>query len=169
MEVRRISPQDLDSFYALFGEVSAEGKYSARAVPPPKDAVSHGLKKADENNWPVYVVEDDGIIVGSAEAYPESFCSVGGDSRIAILGMQVKQSHRRRGYGEALLSAVVAHCKSLDFKAIDLSVLKSNEAARHLYKKTGFVWVEDSPTCTLPNGQEDQPEKMRLVLQPIDR
>ena len=168
MEVRPISLRDLDSFYALFCEVSAEGKYSARAAPPPKDAVSHALKKAEENSWPIYVVEDGGVIVGSAEAYPESFCRDGGDSRVAILGMQVKQGHRRRGYGEALLSAVVAHCKSLDFTAIDLSVVKSNEAARNLYKKAGFVWIEDSPKCLLPNGQEDQPEKMRLALQPGD-
>ncbi|MDG9922697.1 MULTISPECIES: GNAT family N-acetyltransferase [unclassified Pseudomonas] len=164
MEVRRICQQDLDAFYALFGEVNAEGKYSARATPPPKDAVRHALKTAEENNWPIYVAEEGNNVIASAEAYPESFCREGGDAQVAILGMQVKQDYRRRGYGEALLSAVIRHCKNLDFTSIDLSVLKSNEAARNLYKKAGFAWVEDLPVCTRPDGREDQPEKMRLVL-----
>ncbi|HSX71509.1 MAG TPA: GNAT family N-acetyltransferase, partial [Pseudomonas sp.] len=123
-----------------------------------------GLRKAEENSWPIYVAVDGGDIVGSAEAYPESFCRDDGDSRIAILGMQVKLGHRRRGYGEALLSAVIAHCKNLDFTAIDLSVVKSNEAARNLYRKAGFVWVADAPKFFLPNGLEDQSEIMRLKL-----
>ncbi len=166
MHVRAISTHDLDSFYALFSEVNAEGRFSTRRTPPPKDAIARALAQVEANDWPLYVIEQDGIIIASAEAYPQSFCRQGGNERTGILGMQVKQGYRRRGYGALLLNAVIEHGRRLGFEAIELTVLKSNEAARSLYAKNGFVWVEDLPACVLPNGQEDQLERMRLVLEP---
>ncbi|PBQ09309.1 hypothetical protein CCL23_12980 [Pseudomonas syringae] len=47
---------------------------------------------------------------------------------------------------------------------IDLFVFKSNTAARSLYKKLGFTWVEDLPPCKLPCGTAEQPIKMRHAL-----
>ena len=164
MEVRPIAISDLHSFYALFCEVSAEGRFSARSTPPPIEAVERALAQVAKNNWPVYVIEQEHQIVGSAEAYPESFCRAGGSNYTGILGMQVRADYRRRGYGVALLSAVITHCREQGFSAIDLSVLKSNTAARSLYEKAGFAWVEDLPVCTLASGVTDQPVKMRLVL-----
>lgn len=164
MEVRPITLNDLNAFYALFSEVSAEGRYSARPSPPPIQAMERALKQVVENHWPVYVIEHEGQIVGSAEAYPDSFCRPGGSELIAILGMQVKREYRRNGYGCALLSAVIRHCRGAGFNSVDLSVFKSNTAARSLYKKLGFMWVEDLPPCTLPCGTAEQPIKMRLAL-----
>lgn len=68
MEVRPIAISDLHSFYALFCEVSAEGRFSARSTPPPIEAVERALVQVAKNNWPVYVIEQDHQIVGSAEA-----------------------------------------------------------------------------------------------------
>ena len=164
MEVRPIDIKDLHGFYALFREVTAEGKYSARIEVPPIEAISRALIQVGENDWPVYVLDDGGRILGSAEAYPESFCRAGGDDRIAILGMQISRDLRRCGHGSALLAAVVSHCRHAGFTCIDLTVLKSNTAARSLYDKFGFVWLEDLPPCKLASGMVDQPERMRLVL-----
>ncbi|MBA1203257.1 GNAT family N-acetyltransferase [Pseudomonas capeferrum] len=80
------------------------------------------------------------------------------------LGMQVTRDFRRRGYGAALLGAVVDHCREAGFACIQLTVLKSNSAARSLYDKVGFVWLEDLPPCTLASRVADQPERMRLPL-----
>lgn len=164
MEVRPVTLYDLDAFYSLFCEVSAEGRYSARPSPPPIQAIERALAQVVENHWPVYVIEHEGRIIGSAEAYPDSFCRPGGSELIGILGMQVKREYRRNGYGIALLSAVIRHCRGVGFNSVDLSVFKSNTAARSLYKKLGFTWVEDLPPCTLPCGSTEQPIKMRLAL-----
>lgn len=164
MEVRPITSQDLNGFYSLFCEVSAEGRFCARATPPPIEAIARALGQVEKNDWPVYVVERDGEIIGSAEAYPESFCQKDGRSDVGLLGMQVKQPFRRCGYGTALLEAVLTHCRESGFNAVELSVLKSNAAARALYEKAGFVWLEDLSACTLPSGAPDQLQKMRLVL-----
>ncbi|VVP78609.1 hypothetical protein PS910_01747 [Pseudomonas fluorescens] len=164
MQVRAISLHDLESFYDLFCEVNGEGLFSSRATPPPKHAVARALAQVVANDWPLYVIEQDGVILASAEAYPESFCCKSGSPLIGVLGMQVKHGYRRRGYGALLLHAVIEHGKRLGFEAIELTVLKSNAAARALYDKVGFAWVEDLLPCVLPSGQEDQLEKMRLGL-----
>ncbi|MFJ4067713.1 GNAT family N-acetyltransferase [Pseudomonas sp. NPDC089996] len=143
MEVRPITLNDLDGFYSLFCEVSAEGRYSARLNPPPVEAVERALIHATQNDWPVYVIERDGEIVGSAEAYPESFCRPGGCESVGVLGMQVKREYRRNGYGFALLSTLLAHCRDAGFTSVDLSVFESNLAARSLYDKLGFKWIEN--------------------------
>jgi ribosomal protein S18 acetylase RimI-like enzyme len=164
MTIRRINASDLDGFYSLFSDVNAEGRFSARSTPPPKEAIARALAKVEEHDWPVYVLEDSGTIIGSAEAYPESFCRSGGDALIGILGMQIRKEHRRHGHGAALLSAVMAHCVRDGFHSIELSVLKSNLAARKLYGKAGFIWVEDLQICKLPSGRIDQSQRMRLEL-----
>jgi ribosomal protein S18 acetylase RimI-like enzyme len=164
MDVRAIKISDLDGFYSLFCDVSAEAQFSARSTPPPIEAVARALALVEKNSWPVYVIELAGQIVGSAEAYPESFCQAEGKTDVGILGMQVKREFRGCGYGAALLSAVARHCREIGFSSIELSVLKSNTAAKSLYVKAGFTWVEDLPMCVLPSGAADQPMKMRLLL-----
>ncbi|MGI4841211.1 MAG: GNAT family N-acetyltransferase [Janthinobacterium lividum] len=164
MEVRPITLNDLNAFYSLFCEVIAEGRYSARPSPPPIPAIEPALAQVVENHWPVYVIEHEGQVIGSAEAYPDSFCRPGGSELTGILGMQVKREYRRNGYGFALRSAVIRHGRGAGFNSVDLSVFKSNTAARSLYKKLGFTCVEDLPPCKLPCGTVEQPIKMRLAL-----
>jgi len=164
MEVRQITLNDINGFYSLFCEVNADGRYSARSTLPPLDAIERALTQVVKKSWPVYVTEDDGQIVGSAEAYPESFCRPGGSDSVAILGMQVKREYRRNGRGSALLSAVIEHCRGAGFTWVDLSVFESNKPARSLYEKLGFTRLEDLPPCTLTCGKIEQPIKMRLAL-----
>lgn len=164
MEVRRVSLDDVQPVFELYCEVSAEGKYPARTNPPSIETFERALAEVEANGWPVYVVEHAAELVGNASVYPESFCRAGGDRHIGFLGMQVKQGFRRRGYGAALLTAVVKHCRDTDFHTIELMVLKSNTAARSLYDSFGFVWVEDLPPCTLGSGVIDHPVRMRLTL-----
>ncbi|MOA69634.1 hypothetical protein D3C78_1979320 [compost metagenome] len=49
-------------------------------------------------------------------------------------------------------------------RRVDLTVLKSNGPAIHLYERFAFRWVADLPPCSLPNGRPDQPQRMRLLL-----
>ncbi|WP_409457137.1 N-acetyltransferase family protein [Pseudomonas oryzihabitans] len=164
MEVRKITLSDIKGFYALFCEVNAEGSYSARSTPPPLEVIERALMKAVSKCWPVYVIEHNGLIVGSAEAYPESFCQSSGSDSIGVLGMQVKREYRRNGHGSALLSAVIEHCRDAGFTSVDLSVFESNKPARILYEKFCFAHLEDLPPCTLACGKLEQPIKMRLSL-----
>jgi len=164
MGVRKIRTNDLDGFYDLFVQVNAEGRFSPWALPPSKQVVARALADVKQNDWAVYVVEERERIIGSAEAYPESFCRNGGDDRVAILGMQVQREQRGKGHGRRLLTAVIDHCEQDGFKSVELAVLKSNAPAIALYEQAGFTWVEDLDTCRMPDGRQDQPQRMRRVL-----
>lgn len=164
MAVRRVSLDDVQSVFELYCEVSAEGNYPASTNPPTVEPFTRALAQVDANGWPMYVAEHAAEFVGAASAYPESFCKAGGASGIGLLGMHVRQAFRGRGHGAALLTAVVEHCRAAGFDAIELIVLKSNIAARSLYDRFGFVWVEDLPPCTLGSGVIDHPVKMHLLL-----
>jgi ribosomal protein S18 acetylase RimI-like enzyme len=164
MKIRRVNPDDAQAVFDLFCEVSAEGNYPARASPPSIETFKRALVQVQANDWPKYVAEHERLLVGSASVYPDSFCRPGGDSRLGYLGMQVKHESRGRGYGTALLQALVNHCRQSGFDAIELMVLRSNIAARRLYDGFGFIWVEDMPACTLGSGVVDYPLKMRLAL-----
>lgn len=164
MPPRRIRSADLDAFHDLLSQVVAEGRYSSRPFAPPKTVVARALERAGENGWTVYVVEREGRIVATAEAYPDSYCRPEGDARVGILGMQVHAAWRRQGLGRCLLETVIEHCRGQGMHCVELTVFKSNHAALALYERYGFSRVADLPACRLPAGHLDQPQRMRLLL-----
>lgn len=161
---RKIRMSDLDAFHELFSQVTAEGLYSTRPGAPPKAVIARALERAGDNGWAVYVIEHEGRIIATAEAYPDSYCRPEGDAAVGILGMQVHANWRRQGLGKRLLERVIRHCREQGMRRIELTVLKSNQPAIALYLKYGFVWLEDLPPCHLPGGQADLPQRMRLAL-----
>ena len=164
MSPRKIRPGDLDGFHQLFSEVAAEGLFSTRPCAPPKAVIARALDKAEANGWAVYVIEHEGRIIASAEAYPDSFCRADGDASVGILGMQVQRQWRRQGLGRMLLETLIGHCREQGMGSIELNVFKSNAAALALYQRFGFEWIADLPVCQMPAGHTDQPQKMRLLL-----
>ncbi|TBU86608.1 GNAT family N-acetyltransferase [Phytopseudomonas dryadis] len=164
MHLRKIRSSDLDAFHALFCEVAAEGRFSTRPGAPPKALIASALQRAERTGWAVYVIEREGRLIATAEAYPDTYCRPEGDPLTGILGMQVLAAWRRQGLGQRLLAVVIEHCREQGFGGIELSVLKSNQAAIALYLKHGFVWREDLPPCRLPDGRADQAQRMRLDL-----
>ena len=164
MNISKIQASDLAGFHALFAEVSGEGLFSVSTQAPPIQAIERALVAVEQHDWPVYVAVQNGQIVGSAEAFPDSFCRPQGDPQVGLLGMQVKRTFRRHGHGTALLEAVMRHARRIGFTGIELTVLKSNHAALALYDKVGFTWLQDLDTCVLPGGVQDQLQRMRLAF-----
>lgn len=164
MQPRRLRPGDLDGFHALFSEVAAEGLFSTRPCAPPKAVIARALEKAQHNGWAVYVIEHDGRIIATAEAYPDNYCRPEGDPAVGVLGMQVQARWRRHGLGRLLLETLIDHCREQGMGRIELQVFKSNHAALALYGRYGFAWVADLPPCQMPAGHQDQAQRMGLDL-----
>jgi ribosomal-protein-alanine N-acetyltransferase len=62
-----------------------------------------------------------------------------GVRRGGITSIAVDPSHRRRGFGRALMAAALAHLKSNGVDEADLEVNVVNRAAQSLYGASGFV------------------------------
>lgn len=160
MTIRLIAVGDLRDYYQLFSNVIAEGGFFARTRPPPIEAVARALAQAVSRQWPVWVAEHRGVIIGSAEVWPDSFCRPGGSERVGLLGMQIHRNYRGQGHGRALLMAVIKHCRETPFDGVELSVLLSNVAARTLYGQAGFIEIQGSTG----SGATDSAMIMRLKL-----
>ncbi len=56
-----------------------------------------------------------------------------------ITNIAVHPDHRRRGYGAAIVHALLRHAKDCRLESVSLEVRASNEAAISLYRAAGFA------------------------------
>jgi RimJ/RimL family protein N-acetyltransferase len=84
----------------------------------------------------VFVVEDDGAIVGrlsvARDPHPAS-------RHVADLGLMVAAAHRRRGIGRVLLERAVEWARGAGVRKLELHVFPHNAPAIALYESFGFV------------------------------
>ena len=71
-----------------------------------------------------------------------------------ITNVAVHPDERRRGFGRALMEAVIAEARARDLFQIALEVRTSNQAAISLYERDGFVIAGRRPNF-YRNPQED--------------
>lgn len=86
------------------------------------EGVSHVRLARDENRWAV------------------GFCSFWRVvDEVHINNLAVRQSHRRRGVGRALLVRVLSDARALGATRVLLEVRRSNDQAQRLYESLGFT------------------------------
>jgi len=83
-------------------------------------------------------------------------------------GMYVSPAHRRGGLGRALMSAAVAHARTVSgVRLVTLSVSDSTPAARRLYEAVGFrVWGTE-PQALQYEGRLVDEHHMTLLLDEV--
>lgn len=91
-----------------------------------RDRAAEGLKLVALDSRPVALV--------AATAQPEG---------LYLYSMWVRDSHRGRGIGEALVRTVQAWAAEEGWKIVRLRVHDHNLPARRLYERLGFVDVEE--------------------------
>lgn len=60
---------------------------------------------------------------------------------LQIINVAVRRGEERRGYGLLLMDAVDRYCREAGIVSVSLEVRRSNEAARALYERVGYVAV----------------------------
>jgi L-phenylalanine/L-methionine N-acetyltransferase len=136
--VRRADPGDAAALVELAEQIGREeGRWiltSAgwRSVADERRYLKTVQRHADAA---VYVVEDDGRIVGrlslSRDPHPSS-------QHVADLGLMVAAEYRRRGIGRALLEQAVRWAQESGVRKLELHVFTWNEPAVALYESFGF-------------------------------
>ena len=128
-ELISYSPQDLADLNALMRELSATS-FCSEAL----------LKSAlDDANVHVYVIRDGGHIVASGTLYLKHTL----EFTIAdIESVVVSAKCRGRGYGKALMMAMVEAAKGFKAHHIQLTSNPSRIAANRLYQSLGFERYE---------------------------
>jgi GNAT superfamily N-acetyltransferase len=78
---------------------------------------------------------------------------------VNLMAMWLAPSHRGTGASEQLVSAVVAWAKSESARCVRLHVIKSNDPARRLYERCGFLQTGHETRC-----ENDDRIELRMEL-----
>jgi GNAT superfamily N-acetyltransferase len=91
----------------------------------------------------VYVVEDEGELVGFASGGRERAGEIGYTGELYAL--YVLDAFQRRGYGRELVRAVVAGLLEMGLEEMIIWVLRDNPPARLFYERLGGIYVRAQP------------------------
>ncbi|KAF5745966.1 hypothetical protein HS088_TW06G00131 [Tripterygium wilfordii] len=124
---------DLQENAANWAEVVKEvAKLETNIFPGYESLFTYTEEQLRHKKSELLYVEVDGEIVGYVMYSSPPSLSV------TILELAVKESCRRRGYGEALLKAAISKCRARNVKRVLLQVDPLRISAMELYKKLGF-------------------------------
>jgi len=88
----------------------------------------------------VYLANGGTFLIGRCEGRVVAMGALKRTSptRAEIRRMRVHPDHQRRGYGQAILNALLSRAKQLDCQVIHLDTTTLQTAAQRLYEKNGF-------------------------------
>ncbi|XP_043838394.1 probable N-acetyltransferase CML1 [Dromiciops gliroides] len=84
-----------------------------------------------------WVAEKEGQVVGMVCACPQKMAP-GGQKRLELLHLSVRQEHRGQGMAKSLTQTVLQFAQDQGYDAVVLSTLSFNNAAQRVYEQLGF-------------------------------
>jgi phosphinothricin acetyltransferase len=128
-------PQMLDIYNEIIANTTAVFQYDPHTIEMRKE----WFEKKEEEGYPVFVAEEDNIIVGFStigqfrnwQAYKYSVEN----------SVYVKAGHRGRGISKLLLQPLIDSAKKMGMHTIIAGIVADNEASLALHKQFGFVEV----------------------------
>ncbi|MGN1385331.1 MAG: ribosomal protein S18-alanine N-acetyltransferase [Bacillus sp. (in: firmicutes)] len=122
VSIRLMEEQDLDAIM--------EVETQCFTLPWSREAFYNELH---QNRFAHYLVlEEDGKVIGYCGAWLVV-------DEAHITNIAVLPAYQGKGFGEVLLSSMIAECKERAIERMTLEVRASNHVAQGLYKKLGFA------------------------------
>ena len=131
LQIRRYAASDHDEVWELNDHaLNVVGAH-------PGEAMFYDLHEVEkvyfENGGEFLVGTVDGAVVAMG-AFKRS-----DDARAEITRMRIHPDAQRRGYGQAILSALEARAREMGYAALHLETTVQQVAAQGLYERNGFV------------------------------
>jgi RimJ/RimL family protein N-acetyltransferase len=130
--VRPATQDDRDAYRASFEEVAREGRWLASELPVDWSIRTPWEELLASPRSHVLVADDGGRIVGGLGIDLSRFGR-------AELGMHLVDGYRAAGIGARLLASAIDWARSAGAHKVVLELFPSNERARRLYERHGFV------------------------------
>jgi RimJ/RimL family protein N-acetyltransferase len=132
LTVRRAEAADFDSWFQLLEEVAIEGRWIGTEAPVQREWFHESFHSSlDSDRAARFVAAIDGHLVGELGVHRQA--------GVADLGMMVRQGHRGRGIGSALIEACIDWSRNNRAHKVTLTVFPHNAAGLALYRKHGFT------------------------------
>jgi ribosomal protein S18 acetylase RimI-like enzyme len=135
--VRPITEADIPEFHRVLDVVAREKKYLSFVEAPPLDSAAAFVRTNVKEDYPQFVAEADGKLVGWCDIIPAKAHTV--HSHSGVLGIGIVPEFRGKGLGRKLMTATIDKARARGLTRIELSARADNKNAIELYKKLGFV------------------------------
>jgi GNAT superfamily N-acetyltransferase len=130
--IRRAVADDAPQLLALMRKLAQFEGYDDRFAVTVKDLLERGFSSQRPPEFTAWLAELDGAPVGYAVIYVIPFTF---DLRptVVLKELFIDEAARGRRFGHELMSAVIAHARSLGARLIRWQVLPDNAAAKSFY------------------------------------
>ena len=139
MIIREIKLEDAEKFLNMLKQLDKETKYMLYeederncTIQDMKERLS---KREDNTKYKIFIVEDNGDIVGFLSA-DRGLVNRIKHSAYIVIGML--EPYRGKGIGMALIEKLFKWARNNKIIRLELTVVKDNRYAVNLYKKMGF-------------------------------
>lgn len=133
--IRPVRLEDAEGHNACVGVVARERRYLGMVDAPPLADSIRFIENILARDWPLFVAEAEGRIVGWCDI---SVMSRPGTEHCGVLGMGLLPQWRGRGLGRQLMEAALAKAAANGLERVQLDVYVDNARAIALYEKMGF-------------------------------
>ncbi len=134
--IESMKMEDAAGFQFALDSVCQELKFLSSPFAPSIDRIRQFVQTMINKNYPCFVLKHDHRIVGWVDIIP---LDKPGATHCGKLGMGIIKPFRNQGQGRKLILAALSQANIFGLTRIEIEVIRSNIAARHLYKKVGFA------------------------------
>jgi RimJ/RimL family protein N-acetyltransferase len=160
---------DLDDMLEFINSLVEEGAEIAIDTKKTReeevDWLARLLSSVEKERQVAVVVEVDGRFVGIIEVGPRG----GRSKHVGNLGISIMDGFRDVGIGTELMREAEAQAKKLGIKVIFLEVYATNERARHVYGKVGYMEVGCLPKAVTRDGEYIDSIMMAKEIAPLPK
>jgi len=114
------------------------------------DWLSKTLARLEKDETFHLVAEVNGKVVGSAEFGRKTS---GYERHVGTLGIVISNDYRDMGVGTEMMKALIEQARAMGLKLLTLCAYATNERAKHVYQKLGFVETGRIPKKYFKEGK----------------
>lgn len=151
--IRKATHNDISAISELYREQFREmAKLISDFIKEGDQSIEFLEKTISSDDSDILVYENDGRVVGfillQAKERPDFDFMLPG-KYCYIMDIIVTESHRKKGFGTALMNSAMDWAKEQNCSFINLDVLTKNTNAISLYEKLGFIPKAQEMYCKL--------------------
>ncbi len=141
MHIRDATPEDLPAIVEIYNSAVPTRVSTADTEPIPVEARSAWFGEHEPSRRPIWVMEDEGEIVGWL-SLSDFYDARPAYHATAEIGVYVHPNHHRKGVGRRLVEEAVRRAPELGLRTLTAGAFAHNEASIRLFEDFGFeVWA----------------------------
>lgn len=139
IKIREANSDDLSSIIQLLADDPLGAQREDSAMPPNAYYLEAWDNISKDNNAEIFIVEDQGRVIGVAQLDYLQYLTYQGGRRAQIEGVRVHQKYRNKGVGKQLIQFLIEKARQNGCHLVQLTTDITRRNALKFYESLGFV------------------------------